>query len=520
VNIETAISNVPAVARPVGNRFWWPLSVGLIAAILCVPFFRMVWLGDEGILLHGADQMLQGRTPYVDFFEVLPPGGFLLTAAWLGVFGTSIVSVRSLAILTITGIAVFTYLACRQASKSRAASALPALGWVAMSQGLWTEVNHHWFTTLFSMAAAWATLAGFQHSRRLREPIIAGVTAGAAMMLIPPRGALAVLAAATAFVGFAKDRARAAAYLVAAACVPLCLVAYLIWRQALEEAIRDAILFAATRYAAIQSVPFSAYAAGQNLPLRYFFPLTVLLTLITYASDWHASRRDGMLRTCAAFGLAGLVGCFPRPDIAHIAFSAPLACPLFVFCLRRLTVSWRSKYRFAAAAMLIGLCLPAVFSYGSAAAAALRTPLAPTPRGNVAFGQGAARTLVARISRTPPKDAYFFYPYMPMLPFLTARPQVSRFDILLPEYTTPSQYAEACVSVMRDATWVVIDRDLIDLDILRIVFPAMPTTKPQETVRFEQALKNGFAFAARDGPFELRRRIAAASQSRCSSLSR
>ena len=42
------------------NR-WWLLLVGLIAAGLCVPFFRTItYMGDEGVLLNGAERMLRG----------------------------------------------------------------------------------------------------------------------------------------------------------------------------------------------------------------------------------------------------------------------------------------------------------------------------------------------------------------------------------------------------------------------------------------------------------------------------
>jgi hypothetical protein len=48
--------------------------VGLVTAALCVPLIRCVWLlGDEGVLLHGADRMLRGEKIYIDFFEFLPP---------------------------------------------------------------------------------------------------------------------------------------------------------------------------------------------------------------------------------------------------------------------------------------------------------------------------------------------------------------------------------------------------------------------------------------------------------------
>ena len=142
----------------------WLLFVGLTAFMLCLPFMHSIfWLGDEGILLHGAEHLLRGRRVYIDFFEILPPGGFIILAIWLGITEISIWSARLLAILTITGIACFTYLACRQVSNNAPSSALVAIGWAVMSQGFWTQINYHWFTTLFSMVAAWAALASVEN---------------------------------------------------------------------------------------------------------------------------------------------------------------------------------------------------------------------------------------------------------------------------------------------------------------------------------------------------------------------
>src|SRR5262245_57833806 len=118
------------------SSYWWLLLVGLIAAVLCLPFIRVVGPGDEGVLLNGAERILRGSRLYTDFFEFLPPGGFLLTAAWFSVAGISVGSVRALTILTIVGIACFTYLACRLACKNAPLSALLATGWVVMSQGI------------------------------------------------------------------------------------------------------------------------------------------------------------------------------------------------------------------------------------------------------------------------------------------------------------------------------------------------------------------------------------------------
>ena len=144
--------------------------------------------------------MLQGDKLYLDFFEFLPPGGFIITEAWFAMAGISMFAARALAILTIGGIACFTYLACRQASNHAPLSAFIAVGWVVISQGQWTQISHHWFTTLFSMMAAWATLVSVERAQPwLRGPLVAGVAAGASVMVTPTRGTFAMLAAATAF---------------------------------------------------------------------------------------------------------------------------------------------------------------------------------------------------------------------------------------------------------------------------------------------------------------------------------
>jgi len=486
-----------------------------------LPFFRSILGGDEGVLLHGAERILRGDRLYLDFFELLPPGGFLITAAWFDIAGTSIGSARVLAILTIAGIACFTYLACRQASKHAPTSALIVIGWVVMSQGIWTQISHHWFTTLFSMVAAWAALVSVERPPRwLPGPLIAGLASGAAAMITPTRGALAMLAALAAFMDLRRFRPNLIAYVLGSILVPMCLLAYVIEHGALAAAFDDVILFTATRYSSVQSVPFGHFASVQNLPLKYLFPLAAVLTILTCVRDRRSFLLNRYLRPCAAFGLAGFIGCFPRPDIVHIAFAAPLVCPLLAYCMERLTGSWPPRYRYAAAIVAIVLCTPSAIAISSIANLALSGEIVTTPRGRVAFplDRNGDRELLTRIAATPSGDAYLFYPYMPMLPFLTARVHVSKSDIFFPGYTLPSQYQEACISAMRRASWVVIDRNRTDPTFLKTIFPAMRDAQPQETKSFELALERGFDFVSREGAFELRRRGKGSDETVCAGI--
>ena len=506
---------------------WWLLLVGLIAAVLCVPFFRTVLgMNDEAMLLNGAERMLRGNIIYVDFAEYLPPGGFVLTAAWFSIAGISFESARSLAILTIVGIACFTYLACRQASKNAPLSALLATGWVVMSQGVWTQVSHHWFTTLFSMVAAWAALVNVEHAQRwLRWPLIAGAAAGMAAMVTPHRGALAMLAAVTAFLNLRRHRAELIAYVLGCALVPAGLLAYVVGHHALAAAFDDVIRWTAAHYAPINIVPFGRGATIQNYPLMCVFPLAALLMLLVCARDWRTCLRDRLLWPCAAFALAGFVGCFPRPDLAHIAFAAPLAFPLLACCMTRLTRRWRPawwRYRYlvvVVAGVVIGFCASSALYFLRMSQEALRAEIVPTPRGGVAFfDQPGAPEMLARIAMTPSGDAYFFYPIISLLSFLTGREQVSKYDGFLPGSTQPSQYQDACISVMRHASWVVIDRRGTDPNLLKQWFPAMRDADPPEKKRFEQALDGGFELVAQEGTFELRRRREGISDTVCAGI--
>jgi hypothetical protein len=504
---------------------WWLLLVAAFATLLCLPFVRAVGISDEGLYLHGAERLLGGSKLYADFFEYLPPGGFLLTEAWFSITGISFGSARFLAILTIVGIACFTYLACRQASKNAPLSALLATAWVVTSQGIWTQVSHHWFTTLFSMVTAWAALASLEPPQRwLRWPLIAGTAAGMAAMVTPHRGALVMLAAMTAFLKLRRHWPELIVYILGCSLVPVGLLAYVVWHHALAAAFDDVIRFTANQYAPTQGVPFG-FGSGNPFLKYLFFPLAGLLTFLVCTRDWRTCLRDRLLWTCVAFALAGFLGCFPRPDVAHISFAAPLACPLLAYCIIRLTQWWRPawwRYRYLVvviAGIVIGFGISTGLKFLQTSQEVMRMKIVPTPRGSVAlFGAPGISELLARIAATPSEDSYFFYPSLSILSFLTAREQVSKYDLFIPGFTPPSQYQDACISVMQQAAWVIIDRHQTDPKALEQGYPAIQNTEPRETKHFEQALDGGFELVAQEGRFELRHRREHISDTLCSGI--
>jgi hypothetical protein len=508
------------------NSAYWLLLVGVISFLLCVPFFRAVYdLPDEGIFLRGADLILRGKHLYTDFFGFLPPSSYLLTAGWFGLFGTSFTSARTLAVLTIVGIACFSFLACRQASKSPLLSGALTCGWVMMTQWHWMQVSHHWFTTLFSVTAAWAALTSLEQTepRSLRWPLIAGLMASIATTVTQTRGAWIALAAVTAFLGARKNWSELIVYLLGAILMFVSMIAFLAEQRTLVAAFNDVIAFAISRYASIQYVPYGHSVSILDWPLPYVFPLAAVLLVLVIACNRTARPHDQRLQLCAAFALAGFFGCFPRPDITHIGFSVPLALPLLAFCAAELTRRLRPTIRYAiAVAALIGVGVPSTVAFASMARTAIRAPVVATPRGEAALllpdflGMPEMLPIIAAISS---KDGFFFYPQMPLVSFLVSREHVSKYEYLIPWYTTPAQYHEACLSAVREASWMVTDRRFADYNYWRKIYPSMPHTKPSEAIQFEQVRDRAFEVVITKGFFELRRRREDISNGVCNAIS-
>lgn len=108
-------------------------------------------------------------------------------------------------------------------------------------------------------------------------------------------------------------------------------------------------------------------------------------------------------------------------------------------------------------------------------------------------GGDALAPLVAAIERIPPQEGIFFYPYDPMLPYLTLTRHVVGWDVFTPGYTTRAQYVAACGQMLEHARWVVLDREWADPHLIKALFPALTNPSPPEKLMLESAMIAGYA---------------------------
>ena len=479
------------------------LLVAVASALLCLPFVNSIWLlADEGIWLHASQRMLDGQILYRDFFEFHPPLGFLLVTEWMSLFGSSLLAARLMIILVIALTAWLAFSCCRILSGRPGMSALLTLCWVATCQGQWTQVNHHWLTSLFSILALRAMLPA---GDRRMLPLAAGLAASAATLVTSHRGGLIVLAGFASLIGRGW---RATALYMAGGMALLAAILVFLWAQGtLMPALDQVVLFAFNHYSNIQAVPFGAFGTPQTALAVTAFPLAALLLALAFWRQRASLLREPHFGVACYFGFAGFLGCFPRPDAVHIAFCAVLILPLLARLLGTV-LPRRPSPLFIVMASLICL-MPFCFLLSSAVRVANVRPI-ETAAGPVKImrDDGTAE-LLDRLKALPAGDRVFFYPYDPVLPFLSGRRHPVALDLFVPQYTTEAQYHDSCLQVMRNAEWVVIDSEISQPAFYRAIFPSIGNPSPREKTSFEAALKKGFVMEHQYGGFQMRRRRAA-----------
>jgi len=310
--------------------------------------------------------------------------------------------------------------------------------------------------------------------------------------------------------------------IIGIALIPAAMILYLAASGTLVAAFDDVILYPARHYAGSQAMPFGAGAGLPDTPSVALYPAAFVLAGATLVFGGLATWSEPRFRVSLALALVGLVGTYPRADLSHINFTVPLACPLFALVVTDLLGRMRRPARIALGALLIGLCLAAVGSAIYDRRVVVVGPLraVETPRGRIVRFANAwtndFAALVTQIDRIPPRDAFFFYPYGPMLPYLTGRRHAAALDVMTPGYTDPAEFRATCVQVVTEAQWLVVETGWTHPVVIRGVWPALRDPDPPEKHSFEVALATAFnkVIHASD-TFQLRQRAGDASLALC-----
>jgi 4-amino-4-deoxy-L-arabinose transferase-like glycosyltransferase len=488
ISADASRRDTPIGFRGAGSDHAIAAIVFLVCLAYLCMFLRYTSLEpDEGIVLLGAERILDGELPYRDFFSFYTPGSFYL-AAWLfRIFGDSFLVARGSIAVAGAICSVITYVLARRVC-SRGVSLLCALLATTTGAAFRFLVLHNPYSTLLcclslysatryleSRASIWALLTGsfasftvlFEQSKG------AGLCAGLVLGFLISAG-----------VGHASTPRKSCAWLLALGLVwPLVLAAvYFAVHHSLKVMLQS-WLWPLQHYAHANRVPYGfqnwSDAARQvifhtgPLWLRIVKILTISPGLIVAALPiigfglliyWTRRMRRSqelsaemgyyVLVCSVSTGLLGSV-VVTRADVLHFMYLAPVWYVELAWVLgslgrrSRLLISSR-PYLTAYVGIAFGLLALAVLLNATGA----RNRIA-TRRGAITTGE--SDTVINYLqSNLAPGQQLLVYPYLPLYNYLTMTRSPSRHLYFQPGMNTPEQGQEIVISLASQRSRAVL----------------------------------------------------------------
>jgi hypothetical protein len=430
---------------------------------------RFLLTFDEGIFVDGSRRILAGQVPYRDFFILMGPGTFWLQALALRVFGMTLAASRAIMILDLAILTTCVFwLVSRQLSIAYAAWTAAVLVILeTISQGI-TIPSHRWDSAALATLAI--TICAFQ--RRRWAVFAAGCCAAFAAWTTPP----------VVLVGFviliwlwAEDRKMLGPYLAGCAAVSICCAGVLAIQGALRPMLAQ-LLWNGSHYAGANYLPYGTLfgrgytqffqdATIYELPIRALVVLGVILPILlppiaALCFPWW--RKTPSLRLLFLGGAALAISTYPRMDLPHLTYAAPLFYALAAILAASIPPPKLRNAMFAAATLLV-----TVFAWNAMAQHSRETSIETNvgtiraPEEDVVFVRDVQREI-------PRGSSLFVFPYLPIASFLTLSRNPTRYSYLQPGMMSDRDEADALAELRGNPPARVLYFNLGEQELLGI----------------------------------------------------
>ena len=465
-----------------------PIFVFLFSFAYFCAFLRYSSLEpDEGILLQGAQRILDGQIPYQDFFSFYTPGSFYLIAALFKVFGDSFVVARLSVAITGAACSAVTYaLARRVCSRGFAlfAATLATLAGVSYR----FLVLHNWYSTLLACLALYSAVRLLE-SRKPVWAFASGSFCSLTSMFEQSKGASLCLSLALSFLvlrilwkeplfqkaelapltlGFLWPLLLTLAYFGAHHSVDIMLEDWL-WPlrhyssanhvaygyQNWSDDARYAIFHAGPVWARV--VKALAVTPGFLVPAVPLFTTGILVYWLVQGARGSAPPAKFAYYVIMCGGLSGLLisVVMVRSDVIHFMYLAPLWYVPLAWIL--------GGQDFSAAtlrALRPYLVMLIVVAFGLMSLAILTTATGAHNRVVTRRGVVTTRendTVIRYVQdHTAPGEKILVYPYLPLYYYLTGTRSPAPFDYFQLGMNTPEQAQEIIASLQSHDVKIVV----------------------------------------------------------------
>ena len=520
--------------RGAAFRYW---VLFLFSSSYLFLFLRVLWrVGDEGLVVYGAQRVAEGALPYRDFIEVFGPASFYWHALFFSLLGTKWMVLRGVLLFTGTTSAVLVYWMTRRLYRGPF-EMMPALFYLGLGIPLWPASNHHWDSNLFALLAVGVFLL-WQEKGDVIYLVMSGVVAGITSCFAAQKGLL-LLASFFLIIILIDKRPVDSEKSILNRTGPLVagyvglggsVFLFFYTQGGLPDLVYSTFLWPLANYHNVNIVPYGFglfeffWPSWLNI-LQHFLPETVsqglrgvflvpfvfilslpfLVAVLTLISCRGPSNRPTILHsttiTYLCCGVALWISEIHRMDIFHAIWGAPLLLIAFIGI-------WNpgdKKMRLlrTSALYFLSFCLLSFGTFNGLIASSANHKI-ETRRGTIVrFGDDTALQYLHEHTR--PGEQVFIYPYYPMYYFLANIHNPTRYNNLIYGYHTDDQFHEVISDLERNKVKLVLWDTQVGGKNLKTWFPQYKHP-PEEHLILEHyfqthydviGVKNGFRIMRR-----------------------
>ncbi len=480
----------PGTYLPEGSRseHYIALVIFLLSFLYLCIFRRATSIDlDEGIILQGAQRILDGQILYRDFFSFFTPGSYYLLALVFRIFGDSYVVAHTTLAIFGAAFSPITYLLARRVC-SRQASLLVTGLMTVTAVPLRFVVMHNWDSTF------WACLALYCAVRLLESPNVKWALAAATFTSLTAlfeqsKGAGLLLGLATGFVIIALcgqqrrlfTRGRLIAIVLGLVWPFFVTAVYFASHHALTTMV-ESWFWPLRHYSGANRVPyaydnmagetrgklFNTGSPGLRLfamlvfsPLSWvpFLPLfgVALLIRLTFRR-WRSisAGSDWAYYVLVSATISGLLLSIviARADYFHFMYLQPIFFLTLAWLLDGQSI--RSRF-FTRIAPVVGLCLSmSLLALAAELLFSTRSDNGVVTRRGAITTQGRDTVIEYVQAHVAPGERILIYPYQSAYYYLTQTYSPTRFDFYQPGMHTKQQMNEILSGFSVHPTRVVL----------------------------------------------------------------
>jgi hypothetical protein len=502
-------------------------AIALAAAAYLFAFVRVLsGAPDEGIYLYDAQRVLEGAIPGRDFLQENAPGAYYWLALFFRLFGTNLITARTLLLLTGVGTALLIFHLARRVGSTGIGVSLFVL---ITSIPLQPINSPHYDSNFFALGSFTVFLVALDRLNTGRFAgwlfLVAGALAGWTSCILQQKGALFLFAFLLSTLWLHRKQGnKACVYLVCGfACVlALELIPYIYW-GALKDLFVSTVKAPLTGYHAENHVPygfplwslwfpamFAQLRANSSLilavpmlmatSLPFLLMVSVSLFVGLLGFVWRSRLFVPALVPYWITGYAMWLSELHRQDLSHLRHGCKILVLLFFLICER--YGTRISKRLALG-MMLGTLLMGLTALNGALSA--KEPIV-TRRGTL-FAQRQDPVLAFLLAHTHPGEYVFVHPYSPVYYFLADLRNPTKLSTIVDQRDNPNIRDALKGLEAHQPRYAVEDTRLLG-EGMRTMFPGFQPPPPSgrmidvylDTHYHPVAMANSFRILERNQP--------------------